>query len=311
MSKILVTGGAGFIGSHIAERLVREGHEVTILDTLRTGREENIASFREQVSYTEGSVLDGDLLKEVMTGCEYVIHEAAIPSVSESVNDPLGTHEVNVTGMLHVLEVARMLGVKRVVYASSCAVYGNSPTLPKIETMERNPLSPYALHKSLCEDYARLYTSLYGLEVVGLRYFNVYGPRQDHRSEYSGVISKFISETLKGNPVTIYGDGENTRDFVYVGDVATAHVASLTLGVPGRVYNIARGESISLLELRATIAELVGTDRAPHFGPPREGDIKYSSADTTQAKKSLEFTARTSLHDGLKETIEYYKNHVG
>lgn len=311
MSKVLITGGAGFIGSHIAERLVREGHEVVILDDLRSGNRENISAFRDKVTLHEGSVLDGDVLKEVMTGCEYVIHEAAIPSVSESVHNPLGTHEVNVTGMLRVLEVARTLGVKRVVYASSCAVYGDSPTLPKVETMERNPLSPYALHKSLCEDYARLYTSLYGLEVVGLRYFNVYGPRQDHRSEYSGVISKFISETLKGNPVTIYGDGKNTRDFIYVGDVATAHVASLTLGVPGAVYNIARGESVSLLELRSTIAELVGTDIPAYFGAPREGDIKYSSADTARAAESLEFTARTTLHDGLKETIEFYKQHAG
>ncbi len=307
--KILVTGGAGFIGSHIAERLVHEGYDVVVLDTLRTGSRANLAPIADRVTFIEGSILNREILKKSMDGVAYVFHEAAIPSVPESVEHPRETHEVNVAGTLAVFEAAKEAGVKRVVFASSCAVYGDSPIVPKVETMPVAPLSPYATEKVTDELYGALFSSLYGLETVGLRYFNVFGPRQDPHSEYSGVISKFITQAQKNEPITIYGDGEQTRDFVYVGDVVEANVHALERdGISGKVFNIARGESVTLNELFSHVKTLTGLEGEAHYSEARKGDIRQSSADISSARAFLAYHPQVSLEDGLRATIAYFQN---
>jgi UDP-glucose 4-epimerase len=308
MTNVLVTGGAGFIGSHIVERLVRDGYDVTVLDDLRSGSETNLNGCRDKITFIHGSILDREALTRAMEGVVYVFHEAAIPSVPESILHPEETHEVNVTGTLRVLEVARKANVRRVIYASSSAVYGDSPTLPKHEDMKPILKSPYAAHKLVSEDYARLYTTLHGIETIGLRYFNVYGPRQDPHSEYSGVISKFITTTLHGDSVTIYGDGAHTRDFVYVDDVVDANMCAMNAEEGGgNVFNVGSGQATSLLDLRATIAREVGIDRAPTFHPAREGDILHSCSDIERAQNILGFAPRVSLEEGLRNTIAFYR----
>ncbi len=306
----LVTGGAGFIGSNLVEALVARGHEVRVLDDLSSGYRKNIEPFvaSGRARFTEGDLRDSRLVASLVDGCDYVIHQAAIPSVVKSVEDPVLTHDVNVNGTFGLFEAARKAGVKRVVFAGSSAVYGNSEVLPKVESMAPAPLSPYALHKSAGEAYGKIYTELYGLEVVTLRYFNVFGPRQDPKSDYAAVIPKFITRMLSGRPVTIFGDGSQTRDFCHIDNVVEANLlACTTAGVAGMSFNIACGERISLVQLVQRLNQVLGTDLAPEFAPPRAGDIAHSVADISLARSALRYTAPVDLTLGLERTIAWYR----
>ncbi|GBC95542.1 UDP-N-acetylglucosamine 4-epimerase [bacterium HR16] len=257
--RILVTGGAGFIGSHITEKLVELGHEVIVLDDLSTGREENIAHLKSRITFVKGSITDTVLLQEVMQGVQMVFHEAALGSVPRSVEDPRTTHEVNITGTFNVLMAARDAGVKRVVYAASSSAYGDTPTLPKVETMLPNPLSPYAVSKLVGEYYCQVFTRVYGLEAVSLRYFNVFGPRQNPHSQYAAVIPKFITAALKGEPLTVFGDGEQSRDFTYIDNVVQANLLAMdSPRAVGKVYNVACGGRYTLNELIRQLEAIFG-----------------------------------------------------
>ncbi len=301
----LVTGGAGFIGSHIAEYLVQEGHEVRVIDNLYSGRKENLSDFIDEIEFIEGSILDKALLEKAMNGVDIVFHQAARPSVPVSINDPLGTNETNITGTLMVFEVAHKAGVKRVVYASSSSVYGDSPTLPKVETMVTNPLSPYAAQKMMCEKYGKLYSDIFGLETVGLRYFNVFGPRQNPDSEYAAVIPKFIKKIKAGEPVTIFGDGETSRDFTYIDNVVHGNIcAGNAESVSGEVFNIALGDEISLNDLVKRIDAICDTETDITYEDFRAGDVKHSCADITKAKEKLSFEPSIPFDEGLQKTSE-------
>jgi nucleoside-diphosphate-sugar epimerase len=306
--RALVTGGAGFIGAHLVERLVDAGWSVRVLDDFSTGREENLATARDQVELVRGDVRDGDTVAKAMEEVEVVFHQAAVPSVPRSVADPLGTDAVNLGGTLRVLECARRAGVRRVVYAASSAVYGDSAELPKHERMPADPLSPYALQKYGGEVYCRLYTRLYGLETVSLRYFNVFGPRQDPRSEYAAVIPRFVCAALDGAPPTIFGDGEQTRDFTFVSDAADANLlAADAPGVVGEVVNVASGRRTSLNALWAHIREIVGTEVEARHAPPRAGDVRDSLADLTRARDRLGYRPAVALREGLRLTVESFR----
>lgn len=305
--KYVVTGGAGFIGSHIVEELVRQHHEVVIIDNLSSGKRENIAPFLSQspVTFVQGSITDLPLLKEHCSGADGVFHEAAIASVPRSVANPAETHDVNLTGTLNVLIAARECGIKKVVFASSAAVYGDDPELPKRESMMPDPLSPYAVTKLAGENYCSVFSRLYGMQCVSLRYFNVFGPRQDPGSPYSGVITKFITNTLAHKPVTIFGDGKQTRDFVYVKDVVRANILAMESDATG-VFNIAYGQKIDLRELAAMIMEITGITVPINFDSPRAGDIRDSLADISLAKKGLGYKPEYSVKMGLEKTTEWF-----
>lgn len=304
MERYLVTGGAGFIGSHLCQRLRAEGYAVRVLDDLSTGRCENLADICDEIEFVEGDIRDAALLAEVVQQVDCVLHQAAIGSVPASVEQPLVDQAVNAVGTLQLLEAARQAGVGRVVFASSAAVYGNNPQVPKREDMPLEPEAPYAISKAMGEHYARVYSQLYGLEVVGLRYFNVFGPRQVPSSPYSGVISIFVERMRAGEVPTIFGDGHQVRDYVYVGDVVEANMrASTTPGVAGRIYNIAAGRSASLLELIAALNQILGTELVPMFAAPRVGDIRFSSADIACARAELGYEPRVGLAEGLERTI--------
>ncbi len=304
MSRYLVTGGAGFIGSHLCQRLCAEGHAVRVLDNLSTGRRANLAEIPSEIEFVEGDVCDATLLAEVAQQVDCVLHHAAISSVPASVEQPLVEQQVNAVGTLRLLEAARQAGVRRVVFASSASVYGNNPQMPKREDMPPEPESPYAVSKVVGEHYARVYSQIYGLEVVGLRYFNVFGPRQVPSSPYSGVISIFVAQMCAGASPTVCGDGHQSRDFVYVGDVVEANMrASTTPGIAGRIYNIGCGRSASLLELIAALNQILGTELAPMFAPPRAGDIRFSSADISRARAELGYEPKVGLAEGLERTI--------
>lgn len=298
--KYIVTGGAGFIGSHIAEALA-DRHEVVVVDDFSTGHSANLKGF--DVTLVEGSVTDLPLLKEVFAGADGVFHEGAIASVPKSVADPLATHEANLTGTLDVLIAARDAGVRKVVFASSSAVYGESPDLPKKESMLPEPLSPYAVSKLAGEHYAAAFSRLYGLQTVCLRYFNVFGPRQDPSSPYSGVISIFADRILEGKPITIYGDGEQTRDFVYVADVVRANLLAMEGNTEG-VFNIARGRTTTLNTLAETMMRTAGRSVEVRHADARSGDIRHSCADITRAGKVLGWTSEWGLEDGLARLME-------
>jgi nucleoside-diphosphate-sugar epimerase len=304
--KYVVTGGAGFIGSHLADELSND-HGVVIVDDLSSGREENIEALveKEQVTFLEGSVLDGDLVREACEGADGIFHLAAQVSVFDSVADPVTTNEINVKGTLNVLLAAADAGVRKVVYASSAAVYGDNPIIPKHEEMMPEPLSPYAVTKVAGEHYCHVFSHLYGVETVSLRFFNVFGPRQDPSSAYAAVIPAFIERFMKSQPPVIYGDGEQTRDFVYVGDVARAAVMAMESDATG-VYNIARGERISLNELVHELMVITETDIAPRHEAARAGDIRHSLADTTRAKETFGFAPVYSLEEGLKATVAWF-----
>ena len=306
--KAVVTGGAGFIGSNLVDALLQDGHEVHIIDNLSTGKRENLVDLVSQTDCTfiEGSVTDLDLLRTVFRDIDCVFHQAAIPSVQRSVEDPRATNEANVNGTLSVLIAARDCGVKKVVYASSSSVYGDTPTLPKTEEMIPNPKSPYAVSKLTGEYYCRVFSEVYDLKTVCLRYFNVYGPKQDPSSDYAAVIPRFITRVLEQKPPIIYGDGTQTRDFTYVNDVAHANIQSMKQEVEG-IFNIACGERISVNELATIVMELVGVNLAVIYDAPRSGDIKDSLAEISRARKELKYNPEHSLTDGLEETIRWFQ----
>ena len=302
----MITGGCGFIGSHIAEALVARGESVRILDNLSSGYEQNLAAFRDRVDVLIGDVRDPADLDAAMADVRFVFHEAALVSVFDSVERPLDNHAINLTGTLNVLEAARRAGVKRVVVASSAAVYGNDPNLPKTETMLPCPESPYALAKIAKEYYMRVYAKLYGLETVCLRYFNVYGPRQDPKSMYSGVISKFSDVILAGETPVVFGDGLQTRDFVFVKDVVAANLRAMEApGVgAGGVFNVATGRRTSLLDLLAVMKSIAGRDFEPEFREARAGDVRHSVADVSRARETLGFEAAHDLESGLRALLD-------
>ncbi len=305
--KILITGGAGFIGSNIVEKLLEENHEVVVIDNLETGNLNNIKEFLDRIEFINGSILSEEELEKAR-GVEYVLHQAAIPSVPKSVADPVRTSEVNIIGTLKVLEFARKNDVKRVVLASSSSIYGDSEKLPKREDMPYNPKSPYALAKVSNEMHAKLYYELYGLETICLRYFNVYGKKQNPDSQYAAVIPKFITRMLKGESPVIYGDGTQTRDFTYVEDVVEANLKAINAKkeAVGRAINIAGGRRISLLDLVEKINSILGKSIKPEFEEERKGDIKHSLADVNMAEKLLGWKAKTNIDEGLRKTIEWY-----
>ena len=300
---VLVTGGAGFIGSHLVDRLLIDGHEVRVLDDFSTGHRENLMH-HERLAVTQGSVADFVTVDKLMQGVEWVFHEAAVASVPKSVDDPLGTHGVNYLGTLHVLEAARRHGVARVVFAASAAAYGDLPGLPKREDMPVSPLSPYAVDKMASEYACYVYHRLYGLATVCLRYFNVFGPRQDPSSPYSGVISIFMDRLRRGETPTIYGDGGQIRDFVYVADVVEANLRAVASEpAAGRVINVASGRPVTLLELLTTIGHIAGVDVRPRFEKPRVGDIRESLANISLAEELMDWRPGYSLREGLEELL--------
>jgi UDP-glucose 4-epimerase len=301
--KYLITGGCGFIGSHISEALVKDGHEVVIFDDLSSGYERNISHFRSRVEFIKGDVRDVNTLDRAVRGMDYVFHEAALVSVFDSVERPADNNAINITGTLNVLSAARAHRVKRVVMASSAAAYGNEPALPKNEAMRPAPESPYALAKITGEYYMHVFHSLYGLETVALRYFNVYGPRQDPSSMYSGVISKFSDVLKKGGSPVIFGDGAQSRDFVYVKDVVKANLLAMHSEKAGKgdVFNVATGKGVSLLELLGAMCKLFGGNAEPVFKAARAGDIRHSLADIARARDVLGYSPQYSLENGLKE----------
>jgi len=308
MATYLVTGGAGFIGSHLVEELVRRGERVRVVDNLSTGKRQNIAHLTS-VEFVEGDLADPLVAQRAVAGIEYVLHQAAILSVPRSVQDPITSNRANIDATLNILVAARDAGVKRLVYAGSSSAYGDTPTLPKVETMATAPLSPYALQKLVGEQYAQMFTRLYGLETVTIRYFNVFGPRQDPSSPYSGVISLFISALCDGRQPTIYGDGEHTRDFTYVANVVDGVLRACTAaGASGEVINVATGGRISLNTLFNTIRDLVDATVDPIYSAPRPGDVKDSQADISKARRILGYAPIVSFEEGLARTVAWYRD---
>jgi nucleoside-diphosphate-sugar epimerase len=301
---VLITGGAGFIGSHIAERLVLTGHAVAVLDNFSSGKRENLEHIEGKVEVLEGDIRDPARVREAVKGREVVFHEAAIVSVPYSVEHPLETHDVNILGTLHVLEAARHAGVRRVVFASSAAIYGDEPTLPKVESMLPTPIAPYGVEKVTAEHYLHTWSAIYGLETVALRYFNVFGPRQDPSSPYSGVISIFVDRAQGGRTLTIFGDGKASRDFVFVGDVVDANLAAATqAGISGEVFNVARGAKTTLDELASLLGRVLGRTLTVEHAAPRVGDIVESWANVERAKSRLGFEAKVSVEEGLRQLV--------
>lgn len=303
--RVLVTGGAGFIGSHLVDALVAEGHPVRVLDDLSTGRVANLDAVRDRIEFMEASASDFAACERATKGVAYVFHESAIPSVPRSVAEPLPSHESGPTATLNVLEAARRAGVRRVMFAASSSAYGESPTLPKVETMVPDPLSPYAAGKLAGEHYVRVYARTMGLDGVSLRYFNVFGPRQDPSSPYSGVISLFIKAMSRGDRPKIYGDGTQTRDFTYVADVVRANLAAMRRESPleGRALNVGGGRRVSLLDLVAALNAILGTDLRPEFLPARAGDVRDSLAGLDRIAEELGYRPSVDFAAGLRRTI--------
>jgi nucleoside-diphosphate-sugar epimerase len=311
MATYVVTGGAGFIGSHIAQELVRLNHTVKIVDNFFSGKEENIAGIRPKIELFRQDIAETGALQAIFKGADYVIHQAAIPSVPRSIADPIASNRANVDGTLNVLVAARDSGVKRVVYASSSSVYGESPTLPKHEEMPAAPLSPYGAQKLFAETYCRMFTRVYGLETVSLRYFNVFGPRQDATSQYSGVFAKFIPALLQDQVPSIYGDGSQSRDFTYVANVVAGNLLACTApGIGGEVFNVACGGRITLNSIVEQINKIAGKNIAPTYAEPRQGDIKHSQADIEKAAARMGYQPQIAFEDGLRNTIEWYRENL-
>jgi len=307
MARYVVTGGAGFIGSHLVEELLRRGETVRIADNFSTGKRENIP--QGNIEIVEGDLADGSVAARAVEGCDYVLHQAAIPSVPRSVKDPLTSHRANVDATLQVLLAARAAGVKRLVYAGSSSAYGDTAVLPKREDMKPQPLSPYALQKLVGEQYGQLFSRLYGLETVTIRYFNVFGPRQDPGSAYSGVISLFTKAFAEQRPPMIYGDGKQSRDFTFVTDVVQGVLlACHAKNVSGEVINVANGGRVSLLELVRALQTIFCSNLEPSFGPPREGDVRDSQADIFKARQLLGFSPTVTFDDGLRRTVAWYRS---
>ena len=311
MAVYVVTGGGGFIGSHIVEELLRRNETVKVIDNFSTGKRENIEPFEDDAEIIEADIADAKNLTPFLKGADYVIHQAAIPSVPKSIIDPVKSHHANVNGTLRLLDACRQTGVKRVVYASSSSLYGDSPTLPKHEGMMPNPLSPYGAQKLFGEIYCQVFTRAYGLETVSLRYFNVFGPRQDASSQYSGVLALFIPAVLQGRRPKIYGDGLQSRDFTYVQNVVEANLLACQVpGAAGQVFNIACGDRITVNAMLQLINKITGKDITPVYEPPRPGDIKHSQADITQARERLGYQPNVSFEEGLRNTIEWYRKNL-
>jgi len=304
---VLVTGAAGFIGSNLCLKLLDMGYHVKGVDNFATGSDENLVEpmKNEAFGFKECDINDLETIKDAMTGCRYVLHQAAIPSVPRSVNDPIASNRANIDGTLSVLVAARDSGVRKLVFASSSSVYGDSETLPKDEGMRPDPLSPYALNKLTGEFYCKLFTDLYGIETACLRYFNVFGPRQNPESEYAAVIPKFIRSILGGEPPTIYGDGQQTRDFTFVDDVAMANIRAMESAATGN-YNVAGGKRISLIELVEKINAILGKDIKPVLEEERPGDIKHSLADVSRAAEAFGYKPEHSFDEGLRRTMEWF-----
>jgi len=310
--RCLVTGGCGFIGSHLVVALVQRGERVRVLDNLATGRREHLAEVAADVEFLEGDLRDLDTVRRAVQGMEYVFHQAALASVPRSIAAPLPTHEANVTGTLHLLLAAREAGVRRVIYAASSSAYGDTPTLPKQEDMPPQPLSPYAAAKLAGEHYCAAFARSYGLDTVSLRYFNVFGPRQDPTSQYAAVVPRFITAMLRGEPPVIYGDGTQSRDFTYVANAVEANLLALDApDLRGECINVACGERYSLLELVATLNELLGTNIAPRHAPRRPGDVWHSQASIAKAERLLGYRPVVSFKEGLRRTVTWYQTEYG
>lgn len=309
MARVLITGVAGFIGSSLARALLAEGAEVRGVDNLSTGSMGNLEEIAGKMEFRKADVQDAGAMAEACAGVDYVFHEAAIPSVPKSVEDPVGTNGPNLTGTLTVLEAARKAGVKRVLYAASSAAYGDDPEQPKKETMLPAPISPYAVQKVAGEHYLASYTRVYGLETVSLRYFNIFGPRQDPTSQYSGVLARFISQMLAGQTPTIFGDGSTSRDFVYIDNVVSANLMAAKAGsqVAGKVFNVATGKRTTLLEAYEEIKRITGYTGTIRHAPEREGDIKHSLADIRLAQETFGYKVVAEFAQGLEQTIAWYK----
>jgi nucleoside-diphosphate-sugar epimerase len=304
----IVTGGAGFIGSNLVEALVSRGERVRVLDNFSTGRWENLADFQGKIEIIEGDVADLDTCRRAVAGARYVLHQAALPSVARSIEDPIASNRTNVDGTLALLVAARDAGVERVVYASSSSIYGDTPTLPKHEGMTPAPISPYGVSKLVDEYYAGVFTRVYGLKTAGMRYFNVFGPRQDPNSHYAAVIPKFITSILAGEPPTIFGDGTQSRDFCFIANVVSANLLACTSETAvGQVMNVACGDRIDLNALVKKINVLLGTAIAPRYAESRPGDIKHSLADVSRAKELLGYQVLADFDEGLRRTVEWYK----
>jgi nucleoside-diphosphate-sugar epimerase len=310
MAKYLVTGIAGFIGSAIARELLKRGEDVRGIDNLSTGKWENIAEIATLIDFRHADLLDERAVESACKGVDYVFHEAAIPSVPKSVLDPVSSHNANITGTLNVLIGARAAGVKRVLYASSSSLYGDTPTLPKYEAMKADPISPYAVQKIAGEMYMISFTRVYGLQTVSLRYFNVFGPRQDPTSPYSGVLSLFSSKMLAGEAPTIFGDGEQSRDFTYVDNVVHGNLLACHAPaelVSGRAFNLACGRVVTLNQTYAIMQQFTGFRSKPLYKEPRTGDIKHSLADIREAKRCFGYEPQVTFEDGLGRTVEWYR----
>lgn len=315
MRSFLVTGGAGFIGSHLVEELLGRGHRVRVADNLSTGKRQNIDAARAaaggnaDVDVVIGDLADHDVARRAVDGMDVVLHQAAIPSVPRSIDDPLPSHRANIDATVMVLVAAREAGVKRVVFAGSSSEYGDTPTLPKHEEMPVNPLSPYALQKVVGEQYLQQFTRHYGLDTVSIRYFNVFGPRQDPSSPYSGVISLFIRALTEGKNPSIHGDGEQTRDFTYVANVVDGVLrAAEAQGVAGEVMNIATGTRVSLNQLLDVLQRIMGTRATATYGPARKGDVRDSQADISKAERLIGYRPKVDFEEGLRRTVEWYKS---
>jgi nucleoside-diphosphate-sugar epimerase len=306
--RYLVTGGAGFIGSNTVDELVRRGHSVVVLDDLSAGKEDNLAEIRNKITFIKGSITDIEVVRKAMHEAEYVLHLGARTSVPRSVKDPIETNKINIEGTLNVLVAAKELKVKRVVFAASSSAYGETPTLPKVETMQPQPISPYGVTKYVGELYGQTFGRCYGLENVSLRYFNIFGPRQDPSSPYSGVLAKFCTAFLEDTRPIVFGDGEQTRDFTYVENAVQANLLACEApNASGKVFNVGVGERISLNEVLRALGKITGKRLEAKYEPPRDGDIRDSQADISQARECLDYDPRVSFEEGLARTFAWYR----
>jgi nucleoside-diphosphate-sugar epimerase len=311
LAKFLVTGGAGFIGSHLVEHLCRVGESVRVLDNFLTGKRENLSPFLDRIELIDDDMRNPLVCHRACDGVEIVLHQGALPSVPKSVADPVSSHACNIDGTFNMLVAAREAGVRRFVYAASSSAYGDTPTLPKVETMQAQPKSPYAAQKLTGELYCRVFADVYGLETISLRYFNVFGPRQDPKSQYAAAIPAFVTHILRGEPPTVYGDGEQTRDFTYIDNVVRANMlAAAAPRVSGEVVNLAGGRRISVNHVIARINELLGRGVSPRFTDPRPGDVKHSFADISLARKVIGYEPTVDFDEGLRRSIDWYREHM-
>jgi len=309
MKKYLVTGGAGFIGSNIVEELVNRGENVRVLDNLSTGKEEHLTPFMEKIDFQKGDIRNEEDTRKALEGIDYVIHQAALRSVAKSVEQPIPNNDVNVNGTLNVLMLSKEMGIKRVVYASSSSAYGDVDEFPEKETMTPNPISPYAVSKLAGEYYCRMFSATYGLETVSLRYFNVFGPRQNPESKYSAVIPAFISQLVQDKPCMIDGDGEQSRDFTYVKNVVDANLAACEVhGISGKVFNVACGESYSVTDTAEGIKKILGKDIESIHGPKRPGDVFKTYADISGLRDVLHVEPKVGFYEGLEKTVDWFVN---